>query len=249
MIKVENLSKKFKDNEVLKSISLQIQRGEVVSIIGPSGSGKTTLLRCLNLLETPSAGSLQINQVHVAFTGKAPSKKQKTDIRQYSGMVFQHFHLFPHKTVIENIIEAPLIAQKRDKREVIAEAEALLAKVGLLAHKDQYPEQLSGGQKQRAAIARILALKPDLLLFDEPTSALDPELVGEVLTVIQELAREGQTMVIVTHEMDFARDVSDRVIFIDGGHIVEQGKPEDIFTRPTELRTQQFLQKVLRRGA
>lgn len=249
MIKVKNLSKKFKDNEVLKSISLQIQRGEVVSIIGPSGSGKTTLLRCLNLLETPSAGSLQINQVHVAFTGKAPSKKQKTDIRQYSGMVFQHFHLFPHKTVIENIIEAPLIAQKRDKREVIAEAEALLAKVGLLAHKDQYPEQLSGGQKQRAAIARILALKPDLLLFDEPTSALDPELVGEVLTVIQELAREGQTMVIVTHEMDFAHDVSDRVIFIDGGHIVEQGKPEDIFTRPTELRTQQFLQKVLRRGA
>lgn len=249
MIKVENLSKKFKDNEVLKSISLQIQKGEVVSIIGPSGSGKTTLLRCLNLLETPSAGSLQINQVHVAFTGKAPSKKQKTDIRQYSGMVFQHFHLFPHKTVIENIIEAPLIAQKRNKREVIAEAEALLAKVGLLAHKDQYPEQLSGGQKQRAAIARILALKPDLLLFDEPTSALDPELVGEVLTVIQELAREGQTMVIVTHEMDFAHDVSDRVIFIDGGHIVEQGKPEDIFTRPTEVRTQQFLQKVLRRGA
>ncbi|WKA59406.1 amino acid ABC transporter ATP-binding protein [Planococcus shenhongbingii] len=249
MIKVENLSKKFKDLEVLKSISLEIEKGEVVSIIGPSGSGKTTLLRCLNLLETPSAGSLQINNVHVAFTGKTPTKKQKIDIRQYSGMVFQHFHLFPHKTVIENIIEAPLVVQKRNKQELVFEAEGLLQKVGLLDHKNQYPEQLSGGQKQRAAIARILALKPDLLLFDEPTSALDPELVGEVLTVIKELASEGQTMVLVTHEMDFAREVSDRVVFIADGHIVEQGKPEDIFTYPTEERTQKFLQKVLLRRA
>ena len=249
MIKVENLSKQFDDVEVLKSISLEINKGEVVSIIGPSGSGKTTLLRCLNLLETPSRGSLQINDVHVTFTGKTPSKKQKIDIRQFSGMVFQHFHLFPHKTVIENIIEAPLVVQKRNKQDLVREAEGLLQKVGLLDHKNQYPEQLSGGQKQRAAIARILALKPDLLLFDEPTSALDPELVGEVLTVIKELALEGQTMVIVTHEMDFAREVSDRVIFIADGHIVEQGKPEDIFKAPTEERTQKFLQKVLLRRA
>lgn len=249
MIKIEKLSKKFKDAEVLKSVSLEIEKGEVVSIIGPSGSGKTTLLRCLNLLETPSAGSLQINDVHIAFSGKTPTKKQKIDIRQYSGMVFQHFHLFPHKTVIENIIEAPLIVQKRNKKELIAEAESLLKKVGLLDHKDQFPEQLSGGQKQRAAIARILAMKPDLILFDEPTSALDPELVGEVLTVIQELAKEGQTMVIVTHEMDFARDVSDNVIFIADGQIIEKGKPADIFTAPTEERTKKFLQKVLNREA
>lgn len=249
MIKIEKLSKKFKDAEVLKSVSLEIEKGEVVSIIGPSGSGKTTLLRCLNLLETPSAGSLQINDVHIAFSGKTPTKKQKIDIRQYSGMVFQHFHLFPHKTVIENIIEAPLIVQKRNKKELIAEAESLLKKVGLLDHKDQFPEQLSGGQKQRAAIARILAMKPDLILFDEPTSALDPELVGEVLTVIQELAKEGQTMVIVTHEMDFARDVSDNIIFIADGQIIEKGKPADIFTAPTEERTKKFLQKVLNREA
>lgn len=245
MIKVDKLSKKFNDNEVLKSISLEIEQGEVVSIIGPSGSGKTTLLRCLNLLESPSSGSLQIKDVTVAFNGKPPSKKQKVDVQQYSGMVFQHFHLFPHKTVIENIIEAPLIVQKRDKQEVIAEAEELLQKVGLIAHKNHYPEQLSGGQKQRAAIARILALKPEVLLFDEPTSALDPELVGEVLTVIKDLAREGQTMIIVTHEMHFAREVSDRVVFIADGYIVEQGKPDILFSSPQEERTKKFLQKVL----
>ncbi|MFC4714201.1 amino acid ABC transporter ATP-binding protein [Planococcus dechangensis] len=245
MIKVDKLSKKFNDNEVLKSISLEIAQGEVISIIGPSGSGKTTLLRCLNLLESPSSGSLQIKDVTVAFSGKAPSKKQKVDVQQYSGMVFQHFHLFPHKTVIENIIEAPLIVQKRDKQEVIAEAEELLQKVGLIAHKNHYPEQLSGGQKQRAAIARILALKPEVLLFDEPTSALDPELVGEVLTVIKDLARDGQTMIIVTHEMHFAREVSDRVVFIADGYIVEQGKPDTLFSSPQEERTKKFLQKVL----
>lgn len=247
MIKVEKLSKKFENNEVLKSISLQIEKGEVVSIIGPSGSGKTTLLRCLNLLETPTSGVIQINDVQIAFNGDTPSKKQKTDIRQYSGMVFQHFHLFPHKTVLDNIIEAPLVVQKRNKQEVVLEAEELLRKVGLLAHKNHYPEQLSGGQKQRAAIARMLSLKPDILLFDEPTSALDPELVGEVLAVIKELAAEGQTMIIVTHEMDFAKDVSDRVVFIADGYIVEQGKPEDIFSNPNEERTKQFLQKVLAR--
>ncbi|QOR66367.1 amino acid ABC transporter ATP-binding protein [Cytobacillus suaedae] len=247
MIRINSLSKSFKDNEVLKSISLQIERGEVVSIIGPSGSGKTTLLRCLNLLEIPTSGTLSIGGVQVGFNGKPPSKQQKRNVQNYSGMVFQHFHLFPHKTVLENIIEAPLVVQKRNKAEVILEAEELLQKVGLLGHKDHYPEQLSGGQKQRAAIARMLALKPEILLFDEPTSALDPELVGEVLTVIKELAKEGQTMIIVTHEMGFARDVSDRVIFIADGYIVEQGKPEDIFTTPKEERTQQFLQKVLTR--
>lgn len=245
MIKVDQLSKNFNDNEVLKSISLEIEQGEVLSIIGPSGSGKTTLLRCLNLLESPTSGSLKIKDVVVTFNGKAPSKKQKVDIQQYSGMVFQHFHLFPHKTVIENIIEAPLIVQKRDKQEVVTEAEELLHKVGLSAHKNHYPEQLSGGQKQRAAIARILALKPDVLLFDEPTSALDPELVGEVLTVIKDLAREGQTMIIVTHEMHFAREVSDRVVFIADGYIVEEGKPEVLFSSPQEERTKKFLEKVL----
>jgi ABC-type polar amino acid transport system ATPase subunit len=245
LISIKNLNKRFKTLEVLKSISLDIEKGEVISIIGPSGSGKTTLLRCLNLLETPSSGSLTIQDVTVDFRGKEPSKRQKTDIRAFSGMVFQHFHLFPHKTVLENIIEAPLIVQKRIRLEVVQEAEDLLEKVGMLGHKDYYPEKLSGGQKQRAAIARVLAMKPDLLLFDEPTSALDPELVGEVLTVIQQLAREGQTMIIVTHEMNFAKDVSDRVIFIADGHIVEQGKPNDIFLNPTEERTKKFLEKVL----
>ncbi|MBE4907124.1 amino acid ABC transporter ATP-binding protein [Bacillus luteolus] len=247
MIRIEHLSKSFKDNEVLKSISLQIEKGEVVSIIGPSGSGKTTLLRCMNLLEIPTSGTLSIGEVQVGFNGKTPSKQQKRNVQNYSGMVFQHFHLFPHKTVLENIIEAPLVVQKRRRTEVVLEAEELLGKVGLLGHKDHYSEQLSGGQKQRAAIARMLALKPEILLFDEPTSALDPELVGEVLTVIKELAKEGQTMIIVTHEMGFARDVSDRVIFIADGFIVEQGKPEDLFTTPKEERTQQFLQKVLTR--
>lgn len=245
MIRIDRLRKSFKDNEVIKSISLQIEKGEVVSIIGPSGSGKTTLLRCLNLLEIPTAGSLTVGDVQVKFEDKSPSKQQKRSVQKFSGMVFQHFHLFPHKTVLENIIEAPLVVQKRKRVEVVSEAEELLRKVGLLAHKEHYPEQLSGGQKQRAAIARMLALKPEILLFDEPTSALDPELVGEVLTVIKELAKEGQTMIIVTHEMGFARDVSDRVIFIADGYIVEQGKPEDIFTSPKEERTQQFLQKVL----
>jgi ABC-type polar amino acid transport system ATPase subunit len=245
MIKVEKLSKKFKDNEVLKSISLEIEKGEVISIIGPSGSGKTTLLRCLNLLEIPTSGILGIGDVKVDFRGKAPSKQQKRSVQKFSGMVFQHFHLFPHLTVLENIIEAPMVVQKRKKAEVVAEAEILLQKVGLIEHKDHYPNQLSGGQKQRAAIARMLSLKPEVLLFDEPTSALDPELIGEVLTVIKELSQEGQTMIIVTHEMSFARDVSDRVIFIADGFIVEQGKPSELFTTPKEERTKQFLQKIL----
>lgn len=244
MIKVNGLRKKFKENEVLRSIDLEVKKGEVVSLIGPSGSGKTTLLRCLNLLETPTNGSITIEDVSLTFNGNLPRKREKEEIRKYSGMVFQHFYLFPHKTVLENVIEAPLIVQKRNKAELIKEAEVLLQKVGLFEHKDKYPSQISGGQKQRAAIARMLAMKPEVLLFDEPTSALDPELVNEVLNVIKDLANEGQTMIIVTHEMSFARDISDQVVFLADGYIVEKGTPENIFTNPREERTKQFLQKV-----
>lgn len=246
MIEITNLSKKFGEQEVLKDINLKVKAGEVVCLIGPSGSGKTTLLRCLNLLETPTFGKIKIGSETFEFDHKEADKKQKRAIREYSGMVFQHFHLFPHRTVLENIIEAPLTVQKRDKREITQEAEALLKKVGLIEHKDKYPEQLSGGQKQRAAIARSLAMKPDVLLFDEPTSALDPELVDEVLSVIKELAQEGQTMLVVTHEMRFAKDVSDKVVFMDGGYIVEEGRPDVIFTNPKHQRTQQFLAKIIK---
>ncbi|WP_043931385.1 amino acid ABC transporter ATP-binding protein [Bacillus sp. EB01] len=246
MIEILNLSKRFGDHEVLKDINLSIQKGEVVCLIGPSGSGKTTLLRCLNLLETPSSGKIILEKDSFKFTGKEATKKQKREIKEHSAMVFQHFNLFPHKTVLENVIEAPIIVQKRDKTEMIAEADELLRKVGLLDHKNKYPEQLSGGQKQRAAIARALAMKPEFLLFDEPTSALDPELVDEVLTVIQDLASEGQTMLIVTHEMGFARDVADRVVFMDGGYLIEEGPPSIIFTTPEKERTKQFLSKVLK---
>lgn len=246
MIKITSLSKKFGDHEVLKDIHLSIRKGEVVCFVGPSGSGKTTLLRCLNLLETPSSGKITLEKDFFEFTGKEATKKQKKAIKEYSGMVFQHFNLFPHKTVLENVIEAPLIVQKRDKTAITAEAEELLRKVGLLEHKDKYPEQLSGGQKQRAAIARALAMKPEILLFDEPTSALDPELVDEVLIVMKELASEGQTMLIVTHEMGFAKDVADRVVFMDGGYLIEEGPPSIIFTTPKKERTKRFLSKVLK---
>lgn len=244
MIKITDLKKVFNRNEVLRSVNLEVKKGEVVSLIGPSGSGKTTLLRCLNLLETPTNGSITIEDVSLEFSGNVPSKKEKEAIRKYSGMVFQHFYLFPHKTVLENIIEAPIIVQKRNKGEVIREAEILLEKVGLSDHIHKYPSQLSGGQKQRAAIARMLAMKPEVLLFDEPTSALDPELVNEVLNVIQDLASEGQTMIIVTHEMGFARDISDQVVFLADGSIIEKGEPNEIFTNPKEERTKQFLKKV-----
>jgi ABC-type polar amino acid transport system ATPase subunit len=246
MIEITNLSKKFDQHEVLKDINLRVNSGEVVCLIGPSGSGKTTLLRCLNLLETPTSGKITLGSDTFEFYQKDATKTQKRAIREYSGMVFQHFHLFPHKTVLENVIEAPLTVQKRDKKEITKEAEELLTKVGLIEHKDKFPEQLSGGQKQRAAIARSLAMKPDVLLFDEPTSALDPELVDEVLAVIKELAQEGQTMLVVTHEMRFAKDVSDKVLFMDGGYIVEEGSPEVIFTNPKHQRTQQFLAKILK---
>ncbi len=240
MIKVENLHKSFGKLEVLKGVNEHIKKGEVVSIIGPSGGGKSTFLRCLNLLEDPEEGSIIFEGVDIM--------KEKTDIdkhRQKMGMVFQHFNVFPHLTVIENITLAPVMLKKKSKEEAEKMAEELLDRVGLLDKKNEYPRRLSGGQKQRLAIVRALAMEPDVMLFDEPTSALDPEMVGEVLEVIKQLADEGMTIVLVTHEMGFARAVSDRVLFIDGGIIAESGTPEELFDHPQNPRTQEFLSKVL----
>ncbi|MBM7094770.1 amino acid ABC transporter ATP-binding protein [Bacillus sp. H-16] len=242
MISVAKLKKVFDGTTVLKSIDFSVGKGEVVCLVGPSGSGKTTLLRCLNLLEVPEEGTVTIGKKTVDFGGKKLSRKDTNELRAYSGMVFQGFHLFPHQTVIENIIEAPLIVQGRDKDTLVKEGEELLKKVGMFEHKDKYPDALSGGQQQRGAIARALMMKPEVMLFDEPTSALDPQTVGEVLRVMEDLAREGQTMVVVTHEMNFARRVSDKVLFMDGGYIVESGTPEEVLTAPKEKRTREFLQ-------
>ncbi|UCZ53857.1 amino acid ABC transporter ATP-binding protein [Bacillus shivajii] len=242
MIDVHNLKKSFGENTVLESIDFNVKKGEVVCLIGPSGSGKTTLLRCLNLLEIPNHGSITIGDKNVKFSEKKLGKKEKNELRKYSGMVFQGFHLFPHKTVIENIIEAPLIVQRRKRDSLVTEGEKLLKKVGMFEHKDKYPDSLSGGQQQRAAIARSLMMNPEVLLFDEPTSALDPQLVREVLRVIEALAKEGQTMVIVTHEMNFARRVADKVFFMDGGYIVESGNAKDVLESPNKQRTKEFLQ-------
>ncbi|MFC0561378.1 amino acid ABC transporter ATP-binding protein [Halalkalibacter alkalisediminis] len=244
MINVKNLMKKFDNVKVLESIDFSVKKGEVVCLIGPSGSGKTTLLRCLNLLETPNGGSIMIGNKKLQLVGKPPSKKDTIELRSYSGMVFQGFHLFPHKTVMENIIEAPLMVKKRNKTEVIKEGEVLLQKVGMFEHRDKYPDSLSGGQQQRVAIARALMMKPEVMLFDEPTSALDPQLIGEVLRVIEDLAKEGQTMVIVTHEMNFARRVADKVLFMDGGYIIEEGPPTQVLENPQEDRTKQFLRMI-----
>ncbi|WP_108945581.1 amino acid ABC transporter ATP-binding protein [Shewanella halifaxensis] len=241
MIKINNLHKSFGDNQVLKGISEQINKGEVVSVIGPSGSGKSTFLRCINLLEQPSAGDILIDDQSITAADACVDK-----LRQKVGMVFQNFNLFPHKTVKQNITLAPVKLGVMNQQEADEEADKLLTQVGLKDKADAYPSSLSGGQKQRVAIARALAMKPDLMLFDEPTSALDPEMVGDVLDVMKSLAQDGMTMVIVTHEMGFARDVSDRVIFMDGGYIVEQGDPEALFSHPKEARTQEFLSKVLR---
>ncbi|WP_050615488.1 amino acid ABC transporter ATP-binding protein [Bacillus testis] len=244
MIEIKDLDKSFGEQTVLRNISISVNQGEVLCLIGPSGSGKTTLLRCLNLLETPEKGSISIGDKTITFQGKQPTKKQVSEIRRYSGMVFQGFHLFPHLTVIQNVAEAPILVQKRNKQEVMEEARELLKKVGLSEHCDKYPEQLSGGQMQRAAIARALAMKPEVLLFDEPTSALDPELVGEVLAVMKNLAKEGQTMVIVTHEMNFAKEVADRVVFMADGKVVETNRPELLFENPQKDRTKQFLRNL-----
>ena len=240
LIKVTDLHKKFGDLQVLRGIDQTIFEGEVVSIIGPSGSGKSTFLRCLNLLEVPDSGS-------IVFDGEEiTGKRFRIDAyRQKIGMVFQHFNVFPHLKVIDNVTIAPILEKKVDKAKAQAQAEDLLRRVGLYDKKDEYPTRLSGGQKQRLAIVRALAMEPQVILFDEPTSALDPEMVKEVLDVIGELARSGMTIVIVTHEMGFAKRVSDRVLFIDEGQIMEQGTPEDVFENPKTERCRDFLNKVL----
>ncbi|HIW35904.1 MAG TPA: amino acid ABC transporter ATP-binding protein [Candidatus Treponema faecavium] len=237
---VRNLVKNFGKLQVLRGIDLEVEKSEVVSIIGPSGSGKSTFLRCINALETPTSGTIEVD-------GHIVTKKSENinKIRENIGMVFQQFNLFPHMTVLKNIMMAPVDRKKMTKAQAEQKACALLSRVGLTEKADAYPRELSGGQQQRVAIARALAMEPDIMLFDEPTSALDPEMVGEVLTVMKQLAAEGMTMLIVTHEMGFAREVSDRVIFMDGGVIVEQGCPSDIFGRPQEQRTIDFLHKVL----
>ena len=240
MIYVKELHKSFGKNEVLQGIDEHISKGEVVVVIGPSGSGKSTFLRCLNLLETPTSGKITFENKDIT------SKATNIDtMREKMGMVFQQFNLFPHKTVCENICLAPIKVKKISKDEAKKRAMDLLDKVGLVDKVDAYPASLSGGQKQRIAIARALAMQPDVMLFDEPTSALDPEMVGEVLSVMKDLAKEGMTMVVVTHEMGFAREVGDRILFMDGGKIVEQGSPEEIFKNPQNPRTIDFLSKVL----
>ena len=251
LIEVLDVHKRFGDLEVLKGINLTIARGDVVSIIGVSGSGKTTLLRCLNCLERPSAGHILIDGSPLGFRRLpdgtlAPARSREIDrMRANIGMVFQHFNLWPHRTVLGNIVDAPIHVLGTPKAEAVHTAEGLLRKVGLLDKRDEYPARLSGGQRQRVAIARALAMNPQIMLFDEATSALDPELVGEVLEVMRTLAAEGMTMVVVTHEMGFAREVSDRVVFIDGGVIVEEGPPERLFQHPQKDRTRQFLKKIL----
>lgn len=240
IIEVKNLGKSFGSNEVLKSIDLTIAKGEVVCIIGPSGSGKSTLLRCLNGLEEINAGQILIKDQELTNNTTALN-----ETRQNIGMVFQQFNLFPHLSVFENIALAPVELKKISKEEIREEATRLLQLVGLVDKIDAYPKSLSGGQKQRVAIARALAMHPEIMLFDEPTSALDPEMVGEVLAVMKKLAQEGMTMVIVTHEMGFAREVADRVIFVDGGYIVEENIPQKLFDEPQEARTKAFLDKVL----
>ena len=239
-IHVENLKKSFGQLEVLKDINIDINEGEVVVVIGPSGSGKSTFLRCLNRLEDITAGTVIVNGENIS-----DKKININKVRENIGMVFQHFNLFPNMTVLQNIMLAPVELKKMSKEEARETGLKLLARVGLEEKADTYPQQLSGGQKQRVAIARALAMNPSIMLFDEPTSALDPEMVGEVLAVMQELAKGGMTMVVVTHEMGFAREVADRVIFMDGGYIIEEGTPDEVLKHPKQERTKSFLEKVL----
>lgn len=243
MIKIKNLHKSFNDLQVIKGVDLEIAPGNVVVIIGPSGSGKSTLLRCLNGLETPDRGILELDDLKLDFSQKV-TKKQILHLRRRTGMVFQNYALFPHLTAIGNITEGLTTVKKMAKAEAVKIGEKLLEKVGLLSHKNYYPNQLSGGQEQRVAIARALAMDPKVMLFDEPTSALDPELVSEVLKVMRDLADEGMTMVIVTHEMKFAEEVANEVVFIDEGVIVEQGPPSHIFHNPEKERTKKFLSLI-----
>lgn len=240
VINIKNLNKKFGANEVLRDINLTVDKGEVVAIIGPSGSGKSTLLRCMNLLDVPSKGKVIFEDNELT-----QHNVQLDNLRQKMGMVFQNFNLFPHKKVIENVMLAPLLLHKDSKDQLKEKALYLLEKVGLKDKADSYPNQLSGGQKQRVAIARALAMEPDVMLFDEPTSALDPEVVGDVLKVMRQLANEGMTMVIVTHEMNFAKEISDKAVFMADGVVVESGTPQNIFENPQHSRTRNFLSRVL----
>ncbi|CAH1057271.1 amino acid ABC transporter ATP-binding protein [Paenibacillus pseudetheri] len=242
MIKLTQISKSFGRNQVLNNIDLTVIKGEVVVILGPSGSGKTTLLRCVNYLERPSSGEIVIGDFKVNC--KHARKKEIYQLRQKTAMVFQQYNLFRHKTALENVMEGLLVVKKLPKDEARKRSIALLEKVGLASKLDAYPSQLSGGQQQRVGIARALALEPEVILFDEPTSALDPELVGEVLAVIRKIAKEGITMIVVTHEMGFARDVANHVVFMDGGVIVEEGTPTELFNHPREERTKQFLKRI-----
>ena len=248
ILEMNQIKKAFGENQVLKGISLSVEKGEVVAIIGPSGSGKSTLLRCATFLETIDSGEIAYMGQKAAVTGQNGhaeyvSSAEMRKIRGYFGLVFQNFNLFPHYSVLKNVIDAPVSVQKRSRQESVEEARALLAKMGLSDKEESYPYQLSGGQQQRVSIVRALAMHPEILFFDEPTSALDPELTGEVLKVIRSLAEEHMTMVIVTHEMSFARAVADRVIFMDGGVIVEEGRPDDVMLNPQNERTASFLSR------
>ena len=248
VIEIKNLRKSFGNLEVLKNISLSVERGTVVALIGPSGSGKSTLLRCVNLLTVPDGGEIRVGEQSLAFSGKAtalPADKVLAGFRARTGMVFQHFNLFPHMTVLQNVMEGPVTVLKKSKREAEAKARELLAKVGLAERADMFPDKMSGGQKQRVAIARALAMEPSVMLFDEATSALDPELVAEVLGVIQSLAREGMTMILVTHEIAFAREVADKVVFMRDGVVVESGPPAQVIDNPQQEATRSFLGRIL----
>jgi ABC-type polar amino acid transport system ATPase subunit len=245
IVKVQNLEKYFSHLHVLKNISLDVAPREVVVVIGRSGSGKSTLLRCINFLEEPDSGMVEVAGVQVDAGHKGRDRRQQIhNLRLCTGMVFQEFNLFPHLSVIENIIEAPVTVKGMAKADALAIGEKFLSKVGLAAKRDEFPARLSGGQKQRVAIARALTMEPQVMLFDEPTSALDPELIGEVLNVMKQLAKEGMTMLIVTHEMSFAREVADRIIYMDEGCIVEQGPPDKLFTAAADPRTKQFLDRI-----
>jgi L-cystine transport system ATP-binding protein len=246
IVNVQDLHKRFGNLEVLKGIDLQIAPREVVCLIGRSGSGKSTLLRCINFLEEPTQGVITVAGISVPAGERTSAHRQQIiELREHTGMVFQSFNLFPHKTVLENLIEAPMIVKRMSREQVVPIAEQLLEKVGLAEKRDVYPSKLSGGQQQRVAIARALTMQPQVMLFDEPTSALDPELIGEVLEVMRDLARDGMTMLVVTHEMSFAREVADRVIFVDGGVFVEEGPPEQCLTNPQDERTRRFLERIL----
>ncbi len=246
VVKVEGLQKYFGKNHVLKGVDLEVHKGEVLVLIGPSGSGKSTFLRCLNFLEDPTAGEVTVGGVHVTCGSHGNAfKKAVHEIRMKCGMVFQEFNLFPHKDATENVIEGPVMVKGEKKEEAIRKAHELLTKVGLADRMDFFPSQLSGGQKQRVAIARAMAMEPVLMLFDEPTSALDPELIGEVLKVMKDLASSGMTMIVVSHEMGFSRDVADRVVYMDDGYFVEEGHPDEVFFHPQDERTRRFLRHIL----